>query len=268
MDNQDVVEIDLQEVLAQLIGHIWFLLAGTILAALAGFLVSFFLLTPTYESTTKMVILSKQNGENITYSDMQLGSQLTKDYAVLINSRYVLEQIIDDFSLDMDYEGFFGLVDVVTPTDTRIITVTVTDEDPVMARDLADAIREVATEHITNVFDVEAVNIAEYANLPVRPSFPNVRMMTLIGGLAGLFLTAAIVLIRFLMDDSVKTSEDVAKYLELSTLAMIPVMEDEGKKSKKRVKEKKGKNAVYNASELRDVDLEEVESDKLQEIVL
>jgi hypothetical protein len=114
------------------------------------------------------------------------------------------------------------------------VSITVTDKSPTLARDIADAVRDVSREHITNVMNVEAVNTAEFANLPQEPANPNVIINTLIGGLVGAFLVIAIILIRFFLDDSIKTSEDVERYMELSTLAMIPVYNENKKKSKSK----------------------------------
>ena len=96
-----------------------------ITAALIGFAISFFVIAPTYESTTKIYILNKNESQNVTYSDMQLGTQLTKDYSELINSRYVLEEVIQKLRLNLDYQGLKEKVSVSSPTDTRIVAITV-----------------------------------------------------------------------------------------------------------------------------------------------
>ena len=172
----------------------------------------------------------------MTYSDVQLGSQLTKDYAELINSRYVLEEVIQELALDMDYDVLLKKVSVSTPTDTRIVSITVEDSDPVMAMNIANAIREAASSHIQNVMDIEAVNVVETANMPTEKAGPSVVKWSLIGGIIGVLLVSAIVIIQYLMDDTIKTSDDVEKYLGLSTLALIPVAveETENKKKKRR----------------------------------
>jgi len=90
----DAIEIDLLELLGVLLGQIWLILGVGLMAALIGFAISRFVITPTYESTTKIYILNKNENTTVTYTDVQLGSQLTKDYAELISSRYVLEEVI------------------------------------------------------------------------------------------------------------------------------------------------------------------------------
>lgn len=240
MENQrenDVIEIDLLEVLELLLSRLGLILSAGILAALICFTLSKFILTPYYDSTTKIYILNKTENASVTYSDVQMGTQLTKDYAELINSRYVLEEVIQKLSLDEDYESLLKKVSVSTPTDTRIVSITVQDKDPILAMNTANCIREVAGEHIQNVMDIEAVNVVETANMPTEKAGPSSLKWTLIGGLVGALLVCGIILVQYLMDDTIKSSEDVEKYLGLSTLALIPAaVEENGSRKKKKRK--------------------------------
>ena len=123
--NDDVIEIDLKDLFGFLLHWLWVIVVSGIVAGVAGYLISSLAVTPLYQSTTTVYILSKQeNNSNLTYSDLQLGSQLTMDYALLIKSRTVLEQVIETYGLDMTYEQFSGQVDVETVTNTRSIKIT------------------------------------------------------------------------------------------------------------------------------------------------
>lgn len=244
----DEIEIDLREVLILLISKAWLIALAGIFTALLGFILSAFLIAPTFESTTKIYILNKQQENTVTYSDVQLGTQLTKDYAQLITSRLVLEKVIEDLKLtetneEMDYEAMLSKVEVTTPTDTRILSITVSDTDPVMAMNIANSVREAAAVHIKNVMDIEAVNVVETANLPMEKASPSITKWTLIGGCIGAFLVMAVVLLIFFMDDTIKNSDDVEKYLGLSTLALIPLDTQavNTKGSKKKAPKKKAK---------------------------
>lgn len=233
----DAIEVDLLEIVSVLFSRFWIIFGGGMLAAVIGFVISMFILTPTYESTTKIYILNKSESTTVTYSDVQMGTQLTKDYAELINSRYVLEEVIRILSLtEMEYRDLLDMVSVQTPTDTRIVSITVTDINPKQAQDIANCIREVAGEHIQNVMDIDAVNVVEEANLPTTKAGPSVIKWTAIGGILGVFFVCVAILIHYLLDDTIKSSEDVEKYLGLSTLALIPVApgENDGKQKSKR----------------------------------
>lgn len=235
--NEDVIEIDLLEVLHILLQRWWLIVLIGITTAMIGFSISFFVISPTYESTTKIYILNKNDNQTVTYSDVQLGTQLTKDYSELINSRYVLEEVIQSLRLDLDYKALKEKVNVSSPADTRIVAITVTDTDPATAMKIANAIRESASKHIRNVMDIDAVNVAEMANMPTQKAGPSLVKWTLIGGVLGCVLICSIILISYLLDDTIKTSEDIERYLGLSTLASIPIIEsatEGGKKKKKR----------------------------------
>ena len=238
-ENNNEIEFDLLEIIHILFSKFWIIVCVGFLSALICFAISAYVLTPVYESTTKIYILNKTDDTAVTYTDVQMGTQLTKDYAELINSRYVIEQVIEQLSLeDMEYETLMKKVSVDTPVDTRIVSITVEHTSPELAMKIADCIREVAGEHIQNVMDIEAVNVVEPANMPMEKSGPSVTKWTLIGGMAGVFFVCAVVLIMFLLDDTIKSTEDVDKYLGLSTLALIPVISEDKTAKKRKVKRK------------------------------
>lgn len=92
-NQEDVIEIDLQDLFGLLLHKAWIIILATLATAIIGFAVSFFLITPQYESTTSIYISTSKGNENsMTYSDAQLASQLTKDYEELILGRTVLER--------------------------------------------------------------------------------------------------------------------------------------------------------------------------------
>ena len=233
------IEINLWEICLVLVHNLALIISAGIMAALGVFLFTQLVITPSYESTTKIYILNKQENASVTYSDIQLGTQHTKDYAELIQSRFVLEEVVQGMGLNLTYEQMKGKVSVTTPTDTRILAITVKDKDPVMAMKIANAIREAAAVHIMNVMDIQAVNVAETANMPMKKASPSALKNTFVGGILGIFIIIIIVMVRYMMDDTVKTPEDVEKYLQLSTLAVIPLNEGETDKKRKKKKVKR-----------------------------
>ncbi|MCM1154943.1 MAG: Wzz/FepE/Etk N-terminal domain-containing protein [Roseburia sp.] len=244
----EAIEIDLLDLLGVLLGQIWLILGVGLMAALIAYALSRFVVAPTYESTTKIYILNKDENTSVTYSDVQLGSQLTKDYAELINSRYVLEEVIQSLGLGMTYKGLQGKVSVSTPDGTRVIYITVKDNDPVLAMNIANSVREAASRHIENVMDIDAVNVVETANMPTGKSAPNCTRRAFLGGVLGCFLVCAVILARALLDDTIKSSEDVEKYLGLTTLALIPVQEDGTEKLKRKKKKNSRERAERRGS--------------------
>lgn len=142
------VEIDLGEIFAVLMSRLAIIIASTIICGVIAFSYAKFMITPVYDSKTQIYVLNKQDGSNVTYNDLVTGTQLTKDYEVLIKSRSVLEQVIKELSLDMQYGQLQSMITVGAETDTRIISITVRDIDPGRAKTIADKVRELASDHI------------------------------------------------------------------------------------------------------------------------
>lgn len=246
--NQDEMEIDIRELFYVLIGKLHVILLAAILGIITGLFVSIVLMTPKYQSSTSIYVLNKQDDSTLTYSDLQTGTQITKDYTELVKSRTVMEKVINRLELNKTYEDMENIgyrelaemVDVSNKTDTRIITITITDTNPVRARDIADAVREAAADHIKAVMDIQAVNVVDYAEIPQTVISPNVMKNAAIGGLFLFVLACGIIVMYHLFDDTIKTPDDVEKYLSISVLGTIPFEEEFAEdKKKKRKKNKK-----------------------------
>ena len=241
-NRDDIIEINLGELCSVLLGRAFLIISAGIFFGLAGLFVSKFIMHPVYDSTTKIYILNKEENQTVTYSDVQIYTQLTQDYAELIKSRYVIEEVIQRLNLvDVDYEALSKVLKVDTPSDTRIVAITARDEDPLMAMQIANCIREVASEHITNVMDIDAINVAETANVPTQKSGPSVMRWTIIAGFLGAVIIAFFVILEYLLDDTIKSNDDVERYLGLSTLALVPLTTEETDKKKSKKKDKKKK---------------------------
>ena len=229
-DNTDI-EIDVLELFHVLLNKFWIILLAGIIAGLAFIGGTILFITPQYESTTKMYVLSKQDNNTLTQQDMQTSLSLTKDYAELIKSRTVTEGVIAQLNLDLTHEELLKKMAVDSATDTH----------PYEACKIANAIRDVAANHIKNVMDIDAVNVVETANIPDQQSSPSISKNGIIGVLLGVLLSVAIILIAYISNDTVKTQEDVEKYLGLSVLGTIPLTETDRKKKKKKQKQKKAR---------------------------
>lgn len=239
-ENQEV-EIDLGEIFHVLLGRLGIIILSGIVLGLISIVGTMLFIDPQYESTTKIVVLSKQDNNTLTNQDMQTSTLLTKDYAELIKSRTVTEGVIAELNLDLEHKELLEKISVENQTDTRIVAISVRDEDPYMASQIANAIRDVASVHIQEVMDVDAVNVVETANIPNESASPSLVKNGILGGVLGVVLSVIIILAVYLSNDTVKTPEDVERYLQLSVLGNIPLMD----KEKKSKKQKRGKSKKH-----------------------
>lgn len=218
-------EIDLMELFFAIKAKIVLILAAGILAGLISFAYTYFLVTPMYSSTTSMLVLSKETTLT-SLADLQLGTSLTNDYKVLAVSRPVLQQVVENLDLPISYKSLGKLITINNPTSSRILEFTVEYPDPEMAAAIANELAEVAADYIAEQMEVIPPNIFETGIPAEAPSSPSMSRNVIIGVLAGLVLSAGIVVVRQLLDDTIKDEEDIEKYLGLSVLASVPDRKD------------------------------------------
>ena len=173
-----------------------------------------------------------------------MGTQLTQDYKVLVTSRPVLEEVAEELGLDMTYEVLRDGVSIDNPTDTRILTITVENRDPLMAKTLVDCISQTASTYIGSIMEMVPPKIVEEGQVPEKPSSPSVKRNAVLGGMAGAALVCGALTVMVILNDTIRTEEDVERYLGLTTLALVPERSSDGKtavkKGKAREKAKRG----------------------------
>ena len=244
---QDELEIDLKELFFELLGHWKTLLLSTVLVAAIVMVISKFILVPQYESTASLYVLSN----SITsIADIQIGTSLTQDYLVVVNGLPVLEQVIENLDLKENYASLGSKITLNNPANSRILEITVRDKDPDHAKAIADEMANVASDYISIKMDQSAPTIIQNGYADGKPVSPSIIKNTIIGALAGFLLAAAVVIISYLLNDTIMTGEDVEKKLGMNLLGSLPEVahEDDGEKTEKQKKlQNKSKKSVSSA---------------------
>lgn len=216
------MEIDVLSLLKKLWMKKFLILFMALFFGTLALLGSVFLIKPSYSASTRIYVINQQNAENITATDLQAGSLLVNDYKEIITSRDVMKDVIATNSLSLSPDTLSKMISVTIPADTRVISITVTNHDPQQAKDLANSIREVASEKIKSVTKVQDVTPLEKAQLPSKPSSPNIKRNTMIGMLIGGLFTIVIIVIKEVLDDRIKRPEDVEEVLGMTLLGIVP----------------------------------------------
>lgn len=219
--DDEEIEIDLRAILLEWRKRWWMIAAALVAGALAAGLFSRVILSPVYESTSMMYVLSKETTLS-SLADLQMGTQLTQDYKVLVTSRPVLEEVISELGLDMDYEDLQEAVSINNPSDTRILTITVSNSDPVMAKTIVDEIAQTASGYIGSIMEMVPPKIVEEGQVPEYQSSPSVKQNAALGGVMGAVLVCGVLTLLVILNDTIRTEEDVERYLGLTTLALVP----------------------------------------------
>lgn len=217
----DEVTIDLVELLQRLL-HNWVLLLSLTLAGAAiSAGITFFLITPLYQATSKIYVVSRKDSA-INLSDLQLGTSLTQDYVELFKVWEVHEQVINGLDLKYTYDQLQKMLSVTNTTNTRIINITISSPSPQEAASIANEYAKVSSDYIAETMSTDRPNIVSTALVPTAPSSPKKLRNIAIGALLGLVLAVAIETIRMLSDDRIRTADYIKQHTGLVNLATIP----------------------------------------------
>ena len=223
MNNQEanMIEIDVLSLLRTIWRKKFLILLTAILTTGLAFAYSAFLVTPQYDSTTSLYVVnqSSDNGAGITNQDLQAGSFLVKDYKEIILSQDVLKNVTTTLGITEDIKG---KITVTIPTDTRILSITVSDSDPNQAATIANTLRDEAAKRIIEVTKVSDVTTLEAALPAEKPSTPQTKRNLVLGFIVGAFLATALVLVLEVLDDRVKRPQDIEEGLGMTLLGVVP----------------------------------------------
>ena len=210
VDNEDYDTIDLLEVLNAVRQHILVVILTTVIAAVAGFCVSQFLLVPKYESSALMIVNTRQDATANVTSD-----QITS---------------ATNLGLTLTYPELKDRVTVSAVDDTQVMQITVLSDNPEWARQVCEQITQISPDVILESVEAGSVKLISQASVPTEPVSPNILKNTAIAALLGLVLSAGIVILREMLDNRIKTEDDVRKYLDMPVIGVIPDFDMGGKR--------------------------------------
>ncbi len=234
-------EIDLIDLAWALLDKIHYIVLCFLIGAVIMNAYSYFLVRPTYKSTAKMYVVSASKNSVVDLDALNIGTSLTADYEQLMLSYPVLEQVINKLNLDMDSDTLAKMITLENPTDTRILNINVVSTDPKSARDIANTLMDVSVDYLPKTMSTNAPNVAQKAKLADHKDGPSYTKYTMIGALAGAFLYCMYLVVKYLMDDTIHTADDMEKYFDIVPLAVIPDVEELAlEKQQKKGKLEKG----------------------------
>ena len=236
--DNDTVEIDLVELFYFLRHKIAWLILAVILGGIIAGGISYYLITPKYEATAKVYMVSASSDSLINLSDLNLGTSLSEDYEEMLRIRPIYEKIAEELQLDYTYEDFLDLISISTVGNTRVLQITAETTDPEESKDIANLLADNAENYLPDLMETAEPNVAEYAILPDEPSSPNIILNTAVGAIVALVLLAGCFTVKFVMDDTFKSAEDIERVFGSMPLTVIPESDSKELKSKKHKKKR------------------------------
>ena len=206
MVNDVQFEIDLLGLFRFWMKKKWIILGVTILCCFLSFTVSQFVLPREYTASSRVYVLSRTQSDAVTSSDLMVSGYLVDDLKVLITGRNVTEAVITALDLDMSHETLAEKIYVSAEENTRVLQISVTDNDARLAADIANCVRQVASEQIMGIMEIDAVKLVYDAEIPREPSSPNVLKNTVMVSAAGFLAAISVLSVLFFLPGSSKQS--------------------------------------------------------------
>ena len=216
--------IDLREYFAIIKKRFWIIAIITVVAMVVSGVISFFMLSPVYESKSTLIVNTEKNEETqmITGDQFTVTQKLAVTYGEIIKSRAVLESVISNLKLDSEYEDLVEKITVSPVKDTQIISISVQDTNPKKARDIANEIPKVFEKEVKRITKANDIQVIDKAILPENPIKPNKMMNVAIAAVLGMMIGLFVVFVLEYLDNKIKTPQDVEKHLDLPILGVIP----------------------------------------------
>lgn len=230
--------ISLQDIFQTIKKRILLILAITILVTLASWGITKFFMAPKYDASIQILVnqSNSQQSNSINYNDIQTNLQLINTYSVIIKSPIILNDVIQQLNLN---NGIPGTISVNSSQDSQVFSVTVETTNAADSVNIANSVANVFQNKIKSIMNVNNVSILSKANLATSsfPVKPNLKLNTSIGFVLGILLSIGLTFLLDYLDNSVKTEEDIVRYLELPILGAIMEISEE-KSQKKRAANK------------------------------
>lgn len=213
--------IDLLELFFVLLDH-WksILLVMIVCGCLAG-AYNHFLIKSVYRANAEIYITNTDTV--ISFQDVQLSAALTVDYEEVIRSRTVLKKVIEDQKLDMTFSELRNMITVENPNGSHCLKIYVKTSNPAESVSITNSLVKYGTDQIFRVVGNDEPTIIDYAEEDsVEEIRPGMKKYIMMGALAGAVILCGFFVMGFLLDTTLKTEEDIEKYLGYTVLASIP----------------------------------------------
>lgn len=225
-------EISIRELIRMFLRKWWILVLCTLAVGSAAYVWTHYYITPIYSAYTTLYVGKNADEVGIKTADLSLGSNLIQDYREIAKSKLVAYEVIEELGYErMSAGAMAGKINVTQKGETRVIQISVNDPDPQVAMDITNTVAEVFKDKVIEIMQVENVQIIDKAELPLYPVSPNNSRNTMVGIILGLAIGVGIVLLIELLDNNIKSPDDVKKHVDLPVIGVIPVFRTKGRRT-------------------------------------
>lgn len=221
--------MEIKSIFSVILKRLWIIAALVVITvSLTGY-VNFFVFEPVYEAYTTLLITGLENpisndAHSMSFEDIIAGQSLVNEYSEIIKSRRVISKVLEELNIDeLDEDDLRDRIHIASLNDTRILAISVQNEDPALAVKIADSFAKTFSSEISDMYKIENINIIDSAKQPEAPIAPTKKRNLALAFVSSLVFGISIAFFIEYLDSSIRTAEDVEKHLSLNVIGTIPV---------------------------------------------
>lgn len=222
MENNEY--IDMKKILNIILSKKIFIALIILLSLVVGYFYSYYYKKPQYNSSVTVLLTGDeaQGEKQVTQTDLNLNSGLISTYGSIAKSANVLSKVIENLGLDISVQNLQKNLTVAEIKNTQFLKITVENQNPETAMKIANEISKVFVEQIKTIYNIQNINIIDTAEISNTPCNINHIKDMAIALMAGIFASGVLILIIYILDDTIKSEKDIPVNLKLETIGTIP----------------------------------------------
>ena len=222
MENNEY--IDMKKILNIILSKKFFIALIILLSLVMGYFYSYYYKKPQYNSSVTVLLTGDeaQGERQVTQTDLNLNSGLISTYGSIAKSANVLSKVIENLGLDISVQNLQKNLTVAEIKNTQFLKITVENSNPETAMKIANEISKVFVEQIETIYNIQNINIVDTAEISNTPCNINHIKDMAIALMAGIFASGVLILIIYILDDTIKSEKDIPVNLKLETIGTIP----------------------------------------------
>lgn len=229
-------ELDLREIFDIFWSKKLIISIVAVIGIIFGVIYTNYIVVPKYSSSVTLVLTKAMNdsevtNDMITQNDIVLNQKLIATYSEIIKSKKIINNVITELNLEMDYDELMKCVDIKSVSNADVIKVTVTTGDAELSALIANYITEAFREEVARIYSIQNIFIIDAGEVENEPVNISLVKNVAIFGMVALILVMMVIFLVYFFDTSIKSEEEVSKMLEVPVLAVIPFDKENGGKN-------------------------------------
>ena len=223
MENYE--DIDIKRILEIIFSKKIFIILILLLSITLGYVYSYYYKKPEYKSSVTILLVADENrvDKELTQTDLSINSSLISTYSSIAKSTNVIQKTIENLGLNISASKLQKSIEATQIEKTQFLKITVKNENPEVAKNIANELAKVFTEQIKEIYNLENISIVDEAEVESQPCNINHIKDIIIFTFAGMIVSAILVMVIYIFDDTIKDEKDIERNIKLKNIGTLPV---------------------------------------------